>query len=1242
MNKAQVKGTVLIVDDTVTIIDMVKTALVNDNFKILAATTGAKGIVSAEKGNPDLILLDIMMPETDGYETIIELKQNEKTAHIPVMFMSALTETFDKVKAFNLGAVDYVTKPLNLEELLARVNTQVSLHQMQEKLRNTNIWLENEVAERTKELKQSHEKYRTVANFAHDWEYWTLPDGSIEYMSPSCVNVTGYAAHEFINNPSLIYDIIHKNDLDIWNNHLNNETNPVSSSEEISFRIVTKQGDEKWISHVCNNVYTTNGEYNGIRVSNRDITAIKEAEILLLQKNYELQAAEEELRAGNEALKEYVQKLAESEKTLIEKNTELNTAQFELKAANDGLTEMIRQVRDNEERYRNLQENMPSGVVVYKPVNNGQNFEIIGFNRSAEVISGISRERAIGKTICSLIPNFEQSVTFKNLKEVYKTGKTIKANAQKVYDPKNEAYTNNQFYKLPTGEIVAIFDDVTDRILAEQKLIQSEKRFRALAENSPGVIYLCMNDSKYSMLYLNDKVEELTGYKKEDFLLGNLSFVDLYDAGYEDNIRNTVDKALKERTPFSLTYRIKTKQGELKWIEEYGIGVYENNALQFIEGTLIDVNERRSNEIINEAKFRISEYAANNNSKQLLTKILDEAEQLTQSQIGFYHFYNEETGNIALHAWSTNTKQNMCKADENSMHYHIDKAGVWVDCIRERQPVIHNSYADLKHKKGLPDGHATVVREAVVPVFRNNKIVAILGIGNKESVYNKQDVDIIGKLADIAFDVVLRKKAEEGLIENEKQLQLVFDNSPAIMMLIDPELRILKANKAALELVGKNYEQIHYYKSGDAFNCIYTNPAENGCGGSGNCRFCGIRSTIEHTITTGEAVNKNEAEFSFKKNGRVNKIDVYVSSTIATQNPDTYLVIIDDITQQKKAQREIINERNRSKNILIGTNAGTWEWNVQTSNIVLNDRWADIIGYKLEELTPNIETWIKSVHPDDIEKANTLLKKHFTGEIDYYDCEFRQIHKNGHSVWVYARGKVIEWTNDNKPLIMSGTHIDITAQKQVQQRILQAVISTEEAERKRVAQELHDGLGPVLSTVKLFTESYIKTDNKAFKATIENQLLDSIDEALLQVSTISNNLSPHVLNDFGLKAALERFIERIKKLSKTEYLFKYSVEMTLTQEIETTVYRVATELINNSLKYARATVISVNVFENQKLICLEYSDNGVGFDFKKVKDSKKGMGLFNIVNRVQSLNGELHFNENIENGVLYSIKIPNE
>ena len=70
----------------------------------------------------------------------------------------------------------------------------------------------------------------------------------------------------------------------------------------------------------------------------------------------------------------------------------------------------------------------------------------------------------------------------------YKTGKTIKANAQKVYDPKNEAYTNNQFYKLPTGEIVAIFDDVTDRILAEQKLIQSEKRFRALAENSTGVI----------------------------------------------------------------------------------------------------------------------------------------------------------------------------------------------------------------------------------------------------------------------------------------------------------------------------------------------------------------------------------------------------------------------------------------------------------------------------------------------------------------------------------------------------------------------------------------------------------------------------------------------------------------------------------------------------------------------------------------------------------------------------------
>ena len=123
----------------------------------------------------------------------------------------------------------------------------------------------------------------------------------------------------------------------------------------------------------------------------------------------------------------------------------------------------------------------------------------------------------------------------------------------------------------------------------------------------------------------------------------------------------------------------------------------------------------------------------------------------------------------------------------------------------------------------------------------------------------------------------------------------------------------------------------------------------------------------------------------------------------------------------------------RIESILKGTNVGSWEWNVQTGETVFNERWADIIGYTLEEISPiSIDTWIKIAHPDDLQNSNKQLEKHFNGELDYYEYESRMRHKDGHWVWVLDRGRVFSWTEDNKPLMMFGTHQDITHRKQTE------------------------------------------------------------------------------------------------------------------------------------------------------------------------------------------------------------------
>lgn len=139
------------------------------------------------------------------------------------------------------------------------------------------------------------------------------------------------------------------------------------------------------------------------------------------------------------------------------------------------------------------------------------------------------------------------------------------------------------------------------------------------------------------------------------------------------------------------------------------------------------------------------------------------------------------------------------------------------------------------------------------------------------------------------------------------------------------------------------------------------------------------------------------------------------------------------IKAAERMNSELIIERQRLSGIIEGTHVGTWAWNVQTGEIRINDLWANFIGYELSELEPtSIETWMKFTHPDDAKLSGALLENHFSGELDYYECEARMRHKDGHWIWVLDRGKVMSWTSDGKPLMMLGTHQEISERKRIE------------------------------------------------------------------------------------------------------------------------------------------------------------------------------------------------------------------
>ena len=330
--------------------------------------------------------------------------------------------------------------------------------------------------------------------------------------------------------------------------------------------------------------------------------------------------------------------------------------------------------------------------------------------------------------------------------------------------------------------------EIAERKRMEKELRESEERFRTTFEKAAvGITHV---SPEGTFLRVNRRFCEIVGYSEKEIL--RHSFQDItFPGDLQADMELLAETMAGKRSSYSLEKRYLRKDGSLVWVylTVTLLRDRKNQPKHFIS-IIEDITERkraeealRLEEVRMEALLRLGEMI-DASEAQIADFALEEGVRLTQSEVGYLHFVDEDQRNLRLFTWSKGVDES-CLAHRDG-HYPIEEAGVWVDCVRQRRPVIHNDYQNLPHKKGYPEGHFHVVRHLSVPVLDGERVVAVAGVGNKAAPYEENDARQLSLFMSSMYALLRRKQAEQDLrqaLRDLRQLEFIVNQSDAVVFL---------------------------------------------------------------------------------------------------------------------------------------------------------------------------------------------------------------------------------------------------------------------------------------------------------------------------------------------------------------------------------------------------------------------------------------------------------------------------
>ncbi len=299
-----------------------------------------------------------------------------------------------------------------------------------------------------------------------------------------------------------------------------------------------------------------------------------------------------------------------------------------------------------------------------------------------------------------------------------------------------------------------------------------------IVNSSPAVIFLWEAKDNWPVEFVSDNILQF-GYEKEEFIEGKLKYGDIVHPDDLPRLKKQLNRYCSENTykGFTQEYRIITKFGETRWVDERTLIRKDSNGkITHFQGIILDITERKKHEeelLLNENRLetllklnKMTGYSVS----EIIDFSLEEGIKLTKSKIGYIAFLNSSETVLTMHAWSKKAMSE-CGVNSKQRLYDVENTGLWGDAIRRRKPIITNDYEACETRKGYPEGHVSIKRHMNVPIFDGSKIVALVGVGNKEEDYDTNDVRHLRLLIEGMWKIIQRKELEDSLMIFSKDFE---------------------------------------------------------------------------------------------------------------------------------------------------------------------------------------------------------------------------------------------------------------------------------------------------------------------------------------------------------------------------------------------------------------------------------------------------------------------------------------